>query len=149
MKVFGEKGLGSILKNFLQIIFVLIIVSLISMPFVLQSAKVFIFYPNAICVLAIMYQFIDLFNLLKLENPFCERTEKLLKRASIASLASAIILFIQTLYEIILAKTNDIFIILVLFFMVILFTGVAIALYMLKELFSKATKYKKENDLTI
>lgn len=149
MRIFGEKGLGNILKIILQIVFVLTIVSLMVMPFVLKSAKVFIFYPIAICLLAIMYQFIDLFNLLKLDNPFCEETEKLLARASIASGASAIVLIIQLLYEIILVKVTDVFFILGYGFMIILFIGVAIALYILKELFNKATKYKNENDLTI
>lgn len=149
MKIFGEKGLGNILKILLQIIFAMIIVSLITMPFILKSTKVLIFYPNVICLLAIMYQFINLFNLLKLDNPFCESTEKLLSRACIASVASAIVLVIQLLYEIILVKVTDVFFIMGYGFMIILFIGVTIALYMLKELFNKATKYKKENDLTI
>lgn len=149
MKIFGEKGLGNILKIILQIVFTLIIVSLMVMPFILKNTKVLIFYPNVICLLAIMYQFINLFNLLKLDNPFCKETEKLLARASIASGTSAIILIIQLLYEIILAKVTDVFFILGYGFVIILFIGVAIALYILKELFNKATKYKNENDLTI
>ncbi len=34
-------------------------------------------------------------------------------------------------------------------FLFILFLGVAIALYILSELFREASKYKKENELTI
>ena len=39
--------------------------------------------------------------------------------------------------------------ILVMAFLSLLFFGVAIALYILKELLYQATKYKEENDLTV
>ena len=49
----------------------------------------------------------------------------------------------------ILVKSEDIILILGLAFLSVLFFGVAIALYILSELFKQAYKYKEENDLTI
>lgn len=48
-----------------------------------------------------------------------------------------------------LAKSDDIFVLLVMIFMIILFIGVSIAFYILSELIKQATEYKNENDLTI
>ena len=52
-------------------------------------------------------------------------------------------------YEVVLAKSMEPLFILILGFLFILFIGVAIALYILSELFKQATEYKTENELTI
>lgn len=143
MKVYGKNGLGSFLKLALEIVFILIIIMMILVLF--KTTKVLIFYPNIICLLVIMYAFIKLFDSLKKEEPFCKET---IKNINIAKIASAI-WAMQALYEIILVKYADPLSIFVLFFMFILFLGVSIALYILKELFIKAKNYKEENDLTI
>ena len=39
--------------------------------------------------------------------------------------------------------------IIVMVFLALLFFGVSVALYIIKELIEQATKYKEENDLTI
>ncbi len=149
MKVYGKKGLGSILKGLLEVVFVLTIVMMIIMPF--AYTKIIFFYPNAICLLVIIYAFIGLFDSLKKEVPFCEKTVKKINIASIASLICSIFWLLQAIYEIVLAKSYlyDISAGIFLIFMFVLFFGVAVALYILKELFSKATNYKEENDLTI
>lgn len=147
MKVYGKNGLGSFLKISLEIVFALIIIMMIVVPFKIK--KVIVFYPNIICLLVIMYAFIKLFDSLKKEEPFCKETIKNINIAKIASAIASVIWALQTLYEIILVKYPDPLSVFILFFMFILFLGVTIALYILKEIFIKATNYKEENDLTI
>lgn len=155
MKVEGKKGIGNILKIFVQICFILGVIFLIVLPFILQQlgfklgASIFIIYPNGIVLLIIAYQFIKLFDSLKNENPFCNTNVKILKRTGIVALVGAIFWLIDLLYEIILAKSNNIIFLGTLGFLTILFFGVSIALYILAELLKKATEYKEENELTI
>lgn len=154
MKVIGKNGLGSILKTILQISFVGGIMFLVLLPICLiiikenMGAFAYVLYPNGIAMLVIAKQFIGLFDSLKENKPFSINTVKRLKNASIASVVMAILFIIQTFYEFFLAKA-DIVLCLGLGFLVILFFGVAIALYILSELFRQATEYKTENDLTI
>lgn len=155
MKVTGKKGLGNILKIFLQICFWLGVIFLILLPFVLKNigfslnASAFIIYPNGIVLLIITYKFIQLFDSLKNNNPFNNQNVKILKYTGVASLVGAFFWFIDLLYEIFLAKSEDIVSMMTLGFLAILFLGVAIALYMLSELFKRAIEYKEENELTI
>ncbi len=155
MKILGENGLGKILKIFLQICFYGGIIILIILPFQLRivglhlNATAVVIYPNGIALLAIVYQFIGLFDSLKNNNPFCMENVKRLKYAGIASLVEAVLWAIDLIYQIILAKSIEPLFILVLIFLFILFIGVAIALYILAELIRQATEYKVENELTI
>ena len=155
MKVTGKNGLGSILKIILQIGFFAGIIVLASLPFILNlfglnlNASFIIIYPNGIGLLVIIYKFIKLFDSLKNNNPFCENNVKILKSTAIVSLIEALLWIFDLLYETILAKTFDVVTIVVLLFLFILFFGVAIALYILSELFREATVYKEENELTI
>ena len=155
MKIVGENGLGNILKNFLQICFYLGILILIGLPFVLKSfglslnASAFLIYPNGIILLMIAHKFIELFDSLKNNNPFCENNVKILKSTGVIAFIGACFWLIDLLYEIIFANSFDIVFILVMTFLFILYFGVSIALYMLSELFKQATEYKQENELTI
>lgn len=155
MKIVGEKGLGNILKNFLQICFYLGILILVILPFVLKlfglslNASAFIIYPNGIILLMIAHKFIELFDSLKSNNPFCEKNVKILKNTGVIAFVGACFWIIDLLYEIILARAFNIVFILVMSFLFILYLGVSIALYMLSELFKQATEYKNENELTI
>ena len=155
MKILGENGLGKILKVFLQTCFFGGILLLIIWPFQLKlfgiepNAIGLVIYPNGIALLAIVYQFIGLFDSLKNNNPFCVENVKRMKYAGIASLVEAILWGLDLMYEVILAKVTEPLFIVVLIFLFILFIGVAIALYILSELFKQATEYKKENELTI
>ncbi len=99
-------------------------------------------------MLVIVKQFIGLFDSLKENKPFCNNTVTRLKVAGVAALVISILFIFQTIYEIFLAKAELVFGF-ILGFMFILFFGVAIALYILSELFRQATDYKNENDLTI
>lgn len=154
MKILGENGLGRILKVFLQTCFYGGIVLLIILPFVLKmvglhlNATAVVIYPNGIALLAIVYQFIGLFDSLKNNNPFCMENVKRLKYAGIASLIEAVLWAINLIYQIVLVKSIELFT-LVLIFLFILFIGVAIALYILSELIRQGTEYKVENELTI
>lgn len=155
MKITGKNGLGNILKIFLQICFGLGTIILIALPFILNklglhlNASFLIIYPNGIVLLAITYQFIKLFDSLKNNNPFSDTNVKILKATEIFAILGSIFWLLDLLYEIVLAKSDDIVFIGVLAFLCILFLGVAIALYILSQLIKQATEYKKENELTI
>lgn len=154
MEILGKNGLGSFLKILLQIVLILGIGILISFPFIIYYANpqinpnIVIFYPNAICLLMIVWQFIGLFDTLKKSNPFCENTVKRLTKASKASGIASIFWILDLIYEAFVVNIMTPFV-LVLGFMVILFIGVTIALYILAELFKQGLEYKNENDLTI
>ncbi len=154
MQVTGEKGLGSILKVILQVCYWGGIAILILLPIILLvmgeniGAFIYVLYPNGISMLVIVKQFIVLFDSLKENKAFSNNTVKRLKNASIVSLVMAILFVIQTIYEFFLIKADIVFC-LGLGFLVVLFFGVAIALYILSELFRQANEYKSENDLTI
>ena len=128
---------------------------LIALPLIAQIAKVhlnasiYVIYPNGIVLLVIVKQFIGQFDSLKNKNQFCIENSKRLKNCCIASLVETALLIIDLLYMIFLVKSEDIFVLLVMVFMIILFIGVAIAFYILSELIKQATEYKNENDLTI
>ena len=155
MEILGEKGIGKILKIFLKVCFWGGIAVLIILPFLLQmvglrfNASAFVIYPNGMTLLVIVRQFIGQFDSLKNKNPFCIENSKRLKNCCIASLIETVLLIIDLLYMIFLAQSDDIFVLLVMVFMIILFTGVSIAFYILSELIKQATEYKNENDLTI
>ena len=150
MKIVGKNGLGNILKIILQICFWGGITFLITLPIILKRISIFeiMLYLNGTTMLVIVKQFIGLFNSLKIEKPFCENTVKKMNTASIASGIMTVLFFIETIYKFAL-DNSDIKINCILVFMTILFLGVAIALYILAELFRQATEYKSENDLTI
>lgn len=150
MKIVGKKGLGNIIKIILQICFWGGITFLITLPIILKRISIFeiMLYLNGITMLVIVKQFIGLFDSLKIEKPFCENTVKRMNTASIASGIMTVLFFIETIYKFEL-DNSDIKINCILVFMTILFLGVAIALYILAELFRQATEYKSENDLTI
>ena len=150
MKIVGKNGLGNILKRILQICFWGGIAFLITLPIILKRISIFeiMLYLNGITMLVIVKQFIELFDSLKIEKPFCENTVKRMNTASIASGIMTVLFFIETIYKFAL-DNSDIKINCILVFMTILFLGVAIALYILAELFRQAMEYKSENDLTI
>lgn len=155
MRVTGEKGLGNYLKIFLEVCFCVSVILMIALPFILGffgmniGASAFVIYPNGIVLLFIAYKFIRLFDSLKQNDPFCENNVKLQKSASKIALIGSFIWFVDLLYEIILAKSDDIVVLLTLAFLCILFLGVSIGLYILSELFKQAKEYKEENELTI
>lgn len=155
MKVTGENGLGSMIKIILQICFYGGILILIALPFVLNilganlNASAIVIYPNGIVILAIVYQFIKLFDSLKKEKPFCDNNVKILKQTAIISIIEGILWLFDLSYQIILVHSFDVVINVFLVFLSVLFFGVAIALYILSELFREGTYYKKENELTI
>ena len=110
---------------------------------------VFLIYPCGILFLMLVYQFIKLFKLLKIENPFSMIMVKYLKETMWISFIIGIIILIALLLSIFVYPTYTIAVKISLTFFTILFIGVGIALYLLSELFKQATEYKEENDLTI
>jgi len=155
MKVTGEKGLGDILGRMFKICFWVGVIVLILLPFALNllglqlNAAALIIYPNGAVLLVIAHKFFELFDSLKNEKPFCDNNVKILKSAGIAAGIGAGLWLFDLIYQIALARAFDIVSTIILIFLSILFLGVAIALYILSELFKEATEYKKENELTI
>lgn len=155
MKVTGENGLGKILKVFLQICLCVGVFVLVIIPFVLSKlgfnlgASMYVIYPNGIVLLLITRNFIKLFKSLENNNPFCNENVKLLKSTGIIAVCGSFLWLTDFIYEILFAKSQDIVLNCTLAFLSILFFGVSIALYILSELLKQATKYKKENELTI
>lgn len=154
MKVTGKKGIGEYLKIILQICFIGGIIILVSLPLILIllgkhiNAFAYVLYPNAICFLYFMKQFIELFDALKQNKPFCEDTVKRLNNAGRAAGLISVILGVETIFDLLMVK-DEILYVFALGFICILFFGVSIALYILSELFRQAKDYKEENDLTV
>ena len=109
----------------------------------------FIVYPNGILMLCVVYQFIKLFKSLEKSDPFNFDNVNTLKKTSLVSLVIGILWIIDLIFMIFVIQNTYINYIIVLSFLALLFIGVAIALYILAELFKQATNYKEENDLTI
>lgn len=155
MKITGKDGVGDLLKKILLICFYGGIIALIALPFALQlvglnlNATAIVIYPNGIVLLIITHKFIELFDSLKNNMPFCDKNVKILKDTGKVAVIGSILWLLDLIYEMVLVKEFDIVVIVVLGFLTILFLGVAIALYILSELLKEATEYKKENELTI
>ena len=154
MKITGQKGLGKLLKIVLIIGFFVSIPMIIVSPMLLHHTRnsmysAFIIYPNGVLMLGIAYQFIKLFKSLEDNKPFTIKNANILKRTSIISLTMSILWLIDLFFMIFIMKNTYVNYIIVIVFLSALFFGVAIALYILKELMLQATKYKEENDLTI
>lgn len=155
MQITGKKGIGNILRIMLQIAFYGGIILLAILPFILQAfgthlnASMFIIYPNGLVLLIIVRQFIKLFDSLKNNVPFSRENVTILRNTGKVALIESLLWLLDLLIKMILVKSYDILVILVVCFLSILFLGVSIALYVLAELFKEATQYKKENELTI
>ncbi len=146
--------LGKIIKIVLIVSLIVAIPAMIVSPFILNHTSnilysMFIIYPNGLLMTIITYQFIKLFQSLEHNDPFNYETVKTLKLGGILSLVMSILWIIDLLFMIFIIGNTYINYIIVLLFLAILFLGVAIALYILSELFRQATEYKIENDLTI
>ena len=154
MQITGKKGLGKTLKIVLIIGFIIMIPAIIISPLLLHHTRnslysMFIIYPNGILFLGIVYQFIKLFKSLEDNKPFTTSNVSILRKTSFITLAMSILWLIDLLFMIIVMKNTYVNYIIVIIFLSVLFFGVSIALYILKELISQATKYKEENDLTV
>ena len=154
MEITGKKGLGKILRIILIVGLIISIPTIIASPMLLHHTRnstysMIIIYPNGVLMLAMIYQFIKLFKSLEKNEPFTFENVDILQRTSIISLVMSILWLIDLLFMILIMKNTYINYVLVISFLSLLFFGVAIALYILKELMFQATKYKEENDLTI
>ena len=141
MKILGEKGLGSLLKNILKIVFVLIIVVMIIIPIICIITKTGI-HPGVY----ILYPAVGLFYSLETNTPFSENTVIRLKKAKTGAIGISAYTFLVTVFAIFI---KDFFAVFIYGVACILFFGVSIALYILAELFRQANDFKEENDLTI
>lgn len=155
MKIKGEKGIGSILKLLLQGCFILGIIILFGLYFIVKGLGIhfnwFIgcVYPCGIGFLCLVWQFIGLFDSLKLENPFCEENTLRMQYGMVASFVIALFTIGALFLTIFVYSYYTLQLQVALGFIALLFFGVGIALYILKELFHEAIVYKNENDLTI
>ena len=155
MQIVGKNSIGNFLKIFLQICFYFGIILLVILPFILRmlgfniGVSMFIIYPNGIILLLITRNFIELFDSLKNNTPFCKENVKILKKTGVISFIESVFWLIDLGYQILFINSKDIVFNVTLGFLSILFLGVAIALYILSGLFKQAYDYKKENELTI
>lgn len=155
MKIKGIDGLGNKLKILLTVCFYIGIIILIALPFAFTklglklASCILVIYPNGIVMLIIMKKFIELFDSLKNNEPFCMNNVEIFKYAGKASVIESVLWFIDFAYEVLLVGSDDIVFNCTILFLSVLFFGVFIALYILSELFKEATKYKEENELTI
>lgn len=146
--------IGKLLKIILIIGLVVAVPCIISSPFLLEHTRnviysMFIIYPNSLLMIAITWQFIKLFHSLEKNTPFDYENVRTLKIGGILSLVMSVLWIIDLLFMIFVIGNTYINYIIVLVFLAVLFFGVAIALFILSELFRQATAYKEENDLTI
>ena len=96
-------------------------------------------YLSAIPMFILVWQFIKLFDSLKLNTPFIEENVKRLKTASklcgiIAVVYLVGIFFLRSIFALVIIGV---------------FLVAWIGLYVLSELFKQAVEFKEENDLTI
>ena len=97
----------------------------------------------------IAIQFLRMFRSLEKNQPFTQDNVNILKKTGFLSFIMSGLWIIDLLIMMFIIKNTYINYIIVLLFLFILFLGVGIALWTLSLLFSQATKYKEENDLTI
>ena len=148
------KNLGLTLKIILQIFSVLGIIFLLGLYSITKLLNlhfdlfVIMIYPCGICFLYLVYQFINLFDSLKNNNPFCHENVKRLSNSMLCSLIICILvliaLIISMFYEYYSLQLK-----VAIGLISALFFAISIALLILSELFNQATIYKEENDLTI
>lgn len=148
------KNLGLVLKITLQvfsIIGILFLLGLYSITKLLNlhfDLFIVMIYPCGICFLYLVYQFINLFDSLKNNNPFCYENVKRLSNSMICSLLICILVLIALIISI-FYEYYSLQLKVAVGFISILFFAFGIALLILSELFKQATMYKEENDLTI
>lgn len=149
------KKLGTILKIFLKLCLLVGILLLLTLYNIVNSLGlkfdlfILLIYPCGICFLLLIYQFIGLFTFLEKNNPFSEATTTRLNNSMILSFVISLLILVALLLTIFTYSYYTLQFKVSLAFIMILFFGVGIALYILKALFKIATNYKEENELTI
>ena len=146
--------MGNILKIIVIIGIIFSIPTIILIPFLLSNNysvfySMLIVYPNGLLMIDIAIQFLRMFRSLEKNQPFTLDNVNILKKTGFLSFIMSGLWIIDLLIMMFIIKNTYINYIIVLLFLFILFLGVGIALWTLSLLFSQATKYKEENDLTI
>ena len=146
--------MGNILKIIVIIGIFFSIPTIILIPFLLSNNysvffSMLIVYPNGLLMIGIAIQFLKMFRSLEKNQPFTQDNVNILKKTGFLSFIMSGLWIIDLLIMMFIIKNTYINYIIVLLFLFILFLGVGIALWTLSLLFSQATKYKEENDLTI
>lgn len=155
MKLYGNLGIGNLLKLFLEICMGIIVLILILLPKIVEISElhfdlfIISIYPCGIGFLILIYQFVKLFETLKENNPFSKLNVIRLKSSMITSFIISFFVFIALLLSIFKYNYYSLQLQYCILFISILFCGVGIALYILSELFKLAINYKEENELTI
>lgn len=169
MKITGKNSISSTIKIFLIILFVLCIISMITIPMFIGKngidflkemifnqplgTTVIFIYLSSIPALVMLYQFIKIFELLEKGNMFNKTIEKRFLKSSICSILIGIIYGINAfLAPISIVNFEYSAIIVYIFFSIItsmIFLIFGIGLIVLREVYKTAVKNKEENDLTI
>lgn len=154
MKVKGKNGIGSLLKILLWIGMIIGGMALLFLcpMFYWLDIKfdwfLLMIYPCGVCFFIFMYQFIGLFQMLEMNSPFCRKTISYLNKSMWLSYIISGLIFVALIFMI-CGYSYTLAVKCCILFIGVLFFGVGIALFILKELFREAIDYKEENDLTI
>lgn len=146
--------LSKILRFVLYISLVIMIILLALMPYLVKVAKLdfnlmfYLLYPAGISFIYLITKFIYIFKLLEKDNPFKLEVINFFNGSMVSVFFISFVIFIMTMISIFKYHYGLVFNLCIIF-MMILFFGVGIALYILKSLFIKALEYKEEVDLTI
>lgn len=155
MKLYGKYGMGNLFKIILKIGFVVLFLLLVFFIQILNMFEIYMnwflgmIYISGIFFLGLIYQFINLFDSLMKNTPFCVNTVTSLRKGMVLSLIIFFFVFLSLGMIVFCYDYYTLGVKICVLFIGILFFGVGIALYILKELFRQATIYKEENDLTI
>lgn len=154
MRIKGKNGIGNFLKNILLIslgiggLLLVFLWPIFRWFDIEMNWFLFMIYPCGICFLMFICQFIGLFRMLERNSPFCQETVLYLKKGMNLSYIISCLVFVA-LFFIVFLYSYTFGVKICILFIGILFFGVGIALFILKELFQEAINYKEENDLTI
>lgn len=152
MKVTGKGSISSLVKIALQIVFILGIGVILTLPWDLKwylanfEVKQGVYYPmlvilyiSGVLALIVVYKFTKLFKALSDNKPFIFENAKILKQISVCCLLISIV-YIGGIFIF-----QSVFPAIIFMIFVIAWIGT----YILSELFKQAVEYKEENDLTI
>jgi hypothetical protein len=152
MKVTGKGSLSSFVKVILEIVFILGIGVILTLPLDLKwylnnfDVRQDVYYPMLVILyisgalaLIVVYKFTKLFKALRDNQPFIFENAKILKQISICCLLISVV-YIGGIFVF-----QSVFPAIIFMIFVIAWIGT----YILSELFKQAVEYKEENDLTI
>ncbi len=155
MKNSRLQNVGNIVSIFL---YVFAVIGILVMLFLYPLTKIFgihydlfiiMIYPCGISFIYLIYQFIKLFETLKINDPFCYENVTRFKKSMYCANIITIFVIIALFISIFKYNYYSLQLKVAIAFIAFLFFCFSVCFYILSCLFNKAHKYKEENDLTI